>query len=109
MGRKTPPRQFSAYLVISSDEPSMPVGATLIDKGSRIYADWNVMDFTTGKETGAVGRRMSRLCRECRLDHKRVGILGHEGECGSEDVVAEARQELADAQKRIETQEASPR
>lgn len=95
-------KQFSAYTVVTSDEPSMPVGATLIDKGSVIYRHWNVTDFATGKNTGAVGQRLSRLCVECRLDHKTIGILGHDGECGSEDVKTEAGQVLKDAAKRTE-------
>lgn len=102
MARKSTPKQFSAYVVISSDEPSMPVGATLIDKGTLIYRDWNVMDFETGEETGATGQRLARLCPECRVTHKTIGVLGHDGECGSNDVKAEAQGELKHAKKRLE-------
>lgn len=99
--RKSTPKQFSAYLVTSSDEPSMAVGSVLIDKGALVVRDWHLMDFETGKETGAVGERLARLCAECRVEHKRVGILGHDGECGSDLVKEEARQVLADAKKHV--------
>lgn len=96
------PKMFSAYVVTWSDEPKMPVGSVLIDKGNRHDAEWNIHDFKTDKSTGAVGRRLTRLCPECRVDHKRVGVLGHDGECGSDEVKEEARQVIADAKKRIE-------
>lgn len=95
------PKQFSAYLVIASDEPAMPVGATLIDKGALVQRDWNTMNFETGEETFAVGQRLARLCPECRVAHSMVGILGHDGDCGSEDVRSEGRQVLADSKKRV--------
>ena len=101
MSRRTP-KTFSAYLVTWSDEPSMAVGSILIDKGTLLERDWNVVGFDDGKFTSAAGRRLSRLCTKCRLEHKKVGILGHDGECGSDDVKEEARQVLADAKKRIE-------
>lgn len=104
MSRLSAPKQFSAYLVTWSEVDSMPVGGVIIDKGNRLDADWNFIEFATGIETGAVGRRLSRLCVECRIDHKRVGILGHDGPCGSDEVVTEAQQVLKDAKKRIEAQ-----
>lgn len=93
---------FSAYLVTWSDEAAMPVGVTLIDKGSRLEADWNLMDFKTGKQTSAVGRRLARLCPECRINFKQIGILGHDGDCGLDAVKDEAGQVIRDAAKRIE-------
>lgn len=100
--RKPTPKAFSAYLVTWSDESSMPVGSVLIDKGTQIDRDWNVMNFETGVETGARGRRLARLCPDCRVNHSKIGILGHDGECGSDEVKDEARQELKHAEKRIE-------
>jgi hypothetical protein len=100
MPRAKTPKQFSAYLVTWSDEPSIKAGAILIDKGARLECDWNVIDFNTGKTTSAAGVRLSRLCPECRVEHKRVGILGHDGDCGSEAAREEAQQVLADAKKR---------
>lgn len=94
-------KQCSAYLVTWSDEPSMAVGAVLIDSGNRLDRDWNVMNFKTGVETSAFGRRLSRLCPDCRHQHKKVGILGHDGDCGSDDVKQEGQQVLADAKKRV--------
>ena len=98
------PKTHSAYLVTASDEPTIKVGAILLDKGNRLHAEWNVVNFETGVETGAVGRRLSRICADCRVDHRAVGILGHDGECGSQEVKDEARQVLADAKKRIEAE-----
>jgi hypothetical protein len=78
----------------------MPVDAVLIDKGALLERDWNVHDFNTGKDTGATGVRLARLCPECRTEHRMVGILGHDGECGTEPVKSEARQEIAHAKKK---------
>ena len=102
MGRRAQPKQFSAYLVTWSDEPSMAVGAVLIDKGSLLERDWTVINWETDVTTAAVGRRLSRLCPECRIAHMMVGVLGHDGECGSDDVRSEAQQVLADAKKRVD-------
>lgn len=93
------PKQFSAYLVVWSDEPSMPTGGVLIDKGALLERDWNVINFETGKTTSAVGRRLARLCPDCRTQHRVVGVLGHDGDCGSEQVRREAQQEIAHAKK----------
>ncbi len=101
MSKKKTPAAFSAYVITWSDEPAMPVSETVIDKGSRLERDWTVMNFETGKETGAVGRRLARLCPECRVIHGRAGILGHDGDCGSDEARDEAMQVLADAKKRI--------
>lgn len=102
MARKTPtPKEFSAYLVTSSTVEQMPVGATLIDRGALLVRDWTMMNFTTGEETGAVGKRLARVCPDCRTKHNRVGILGHDGECGTDEVRDEAQQVLADAKKRV--------
>lgn len=99
MTRKKTPKQFSAYIVTSSTVDSMPVGVVLIDKGSELVREWNVMNFETGVETGAVGQRLARVCPDCRTKHSKVGILGHHGECGSDAVRTEAQQELAHAKK----------
>lgn len=101
MARKSTPKQFSAYLITASDIEQMPVGATIIDKGSVLLNEWNMINLKTGKDSHAVGHRLSRLCVDCRVTHKRVGILGHDGECGSEPVVEEAKQVLTDAKKRV--------
>lgn len=101
MSRKTPAR-FSAYLVTWSDEPSIPVGKILVDKGNRLEADWNVIDFKTEKTTRAVGRRIACLCPDCRVRHGMVGILGHDGDCGSDEVRAEAQGEIKHAARRFE-------
>lgn len=101
MARKAP-AQFSAYLVVASDVAEMPVGATLIDKGNRLIAEWNLMNFDTGEQTSAIGERLSRLCVTCRIEFKRVGILGHDGDCGTDPVNDEAKQVLRDAAKHIE-------
>lgn len=100
MSKRTTPKQFSAYVVTWSDEPAMRPGAVLIDKGALLQRDWNVMNFETGKETGATGLRLARVCPDCRVEHSMVGILGHDGECGAAEVKEEARQVLADAKKR---------
>lgn len=100
MSKKLAPAEFSAYLVTWSDEPSMPVGNVLIDKGKRLEAEWNVHDFKTGEFTGATGVRLVRLCPDCRNEHSIVGSLGHDGNCGSDEVREEARQEIAHAKKR---------
>lgn len=96
---RSTPKQFSAYLVTWSDQSSMPVGEILIDKGSQLQRDWNVVDFKTGIESGAVGRRLARLCPDCRVKHGMVGILGHDGDCGTADVKSEAQGELKHARK----------
>lgn len=100
MSKRKQPREFSAYLVTASDIEQMPVGAVLIDKGTLLVRDWHLMNFETGEQSSAVGQRLSRLCPECRTQHSKVGILGHDGECGTEPVREEAQQVLADAKKR---------
>lgn len=95
------PKQFSVYVVTWSDVAEIDAGKILIDKGAQLERVWNWINFETGVETAAVGRRLARLCPECRVDHSRVGILGHDGECGSDDVKEEAQQVLADAKRRI--------
>lgn len=97
--KRATPKQFSAYVVTASDIETIPVDSILIDKGALVVRDWNVIDFETGVETAAVGERLARLCPECRVTHGKVGILGHDGECGSDAVKEEARQELAHAKK----------
>ena len=99
--RSGTPKQHSAYLIVSSDEPAMAVGSIVLDKGAMLVRDWTLMDFTTEQETGAVGQRLARVCADCRVKHNIVGILGHDGECGSADVKAEGLAELRDAKKRL--------
>jgi hypothetical protein len=101
MSGKAAPKQFSAYIIVSSDDPSMPVDSILIEKGALVVRDWTVMDFTTGESTGAVGQRIARLCPDCRVQHKSVGILGHDGDCGSEAAKSEGVAELRHAKKRV--------
>ena len=103
MPQKKTPAEFSAYLITHSDEPSMPVDAVLIDKGKLLERDWNVMNFASGETTSACGVRLLRLCPDCRTQHKAVGSLGHEGECGSEAVREEACQEIAHAKKQVKS------
>lgn len=102
MSSRSTPKQFSAYVVTWSDVEGIEVGKVLIDKGAQLERVWNWMNFDSGAETSAVGQRLARLCPECKVDHSRVGILGHDGECGSEDAKTEAQQVLADAKKRVE-------
>lgn len=101
MTKRSTPKQFSAYVVTASDEPSMPVDSVLVDKGVDLVREWNVMNFETGVETGAVGQRLTRVCPDCRVQHGKIGVLGHDGECGSDDVKEEARQVIAHAMKRV--------
>ena len=93
------PAEFSAYLVTDSDNQSMPVGAVLIDKGKRLRMDWNTINFKTGDETFTTGVRIARLCAVCRLQHKVVGMLGHDGECGSEEVRTQVQEAFVAARK----------
>lgn len=95
------PKQFSAYIITHSDVPEIEVGEVLIDKGAQLDRVWNWINFDTGVETSATGRRLTRLCPECRVDHSIVGALGHDGECGSDEVRDEGRQVIADAKKRL--------
>lgn len=101
MARKTTPKAFSAYLVTSSWVDAMPVGAVLIDKGRLLDRDWTTMNFKTGEASSAVGKRLARVCPDCYVAHRRVGILGHDGDCGTDEVRDEAQQVLADAKKRV--------
>lgn len=99
--RRSKPKQFSAYLIAWSDQPAMPVGAVVVDKGARLERDWEFINFETDVLTCAGGRRIARLCPDCRHDHEMVGMLGHDGDCGSEEVRTEAQQELAHAKKQL--------
>ena len=96
------PKQFSAYVVTWSTVPEMPVGGVLVDKGALLQRDWNLINFETGVETGATGRRIARVCPDCRVKFSMVGMLGHDGDCGSDEVRSEAQAELKHAKKRIE-------
>lgn len=104
MARSKTPKQFSAYVITWSDQPSIEVGKVLIDKGAQLERDWHWINFETDAETSAVGRRLTRLCPECKVDHSMVGILGHDGECGTEDVRSEGQQVIADARKRVDAE-----
>lgn len=92
-------RTCSAYLVTWSDEPAMPVGNILIDKGILLERTWDVLNFKTGKSTSAVGVRLARLCATCRNKHSRIGLADHAGEHGSDEVKQQASDFLA-AEKR---------
>lgn len=98
------PKAFSAYVITWSDATGIEVGKVLIDKGVRLECIWNWINWETGVETSAVGRRLTRLCPECKVSHSMVGILGHDGECGGDDVRIEGQQVIADAKKRIEAE-----
>lgn len=104
MSRRGTPKQFSAYVVTWSDAEGIEVGKVLIDKGALLERDWHWINFETDAETSAIGRRLARLCPECKADHRMVGILGHDGECGTDDVRSEGQQVIADAKKRVDAE-----
>lgn len=92
----------SAYLVTWSDQPAMPVGKILIDKGILLERTWTVMNFETGVETSAVGVRLARLCHTCRTKHSRIGLADHAGDCGSDEVKDQASAHLASEKRQRE-------
>lgn len=88
------PANFSLYRITSSNAVGIDVGQLLIDKGKLLTRVWDFIDMKTGESTGAVGKRVGRLCVECRVKHRKAAPLGHEGEHGPDAPIVQPDDEV---------------